>query len=141
MTSRPALIVVAALVLGACSGEAPRPAPPAALPEATPPGGATEVEGSWVYCSGDGDLDEEVVFEGGEARTYLHHRPGTSGAFTLDGTTFEWAGGPSAGRRLEIERAGDALVVRGPSGETLYTRHGTPCPDGSPGGWENLPEE
>lgn len=136
---RPLLLL--AVLLGACADAPDEPAPPApdepttlAPPEADRPEDGTDspapaplgledLAGDWVFCSGDGALDEAATFEGAEMRTYLHDRPALATSVEVDGGAVVFDG-----RTYQAARDGEVLTLDDDLGRSVYARSVEACP-------------
>ena len=139
-------LLLLALLLGACSDAPDEPATtdPDALapsaapetdqpsPEVAPPGDLAtappllsleDLAGDWVFCSGDGALDEAAMVEGAEMRTYLHDRPALVTSVEVSGDTVLFDG-----RTYRAARDGEALRLEDDLGTSVYARSAEACP-------------
>lgn len=139
-------LLLLALLLGACADapDEPATADPSApsplvtpetdqpLPEVAPPENLAaappllsleDLGGDWVFCSGDGALDEAATVEGAEMRTYLHDRPALVTSVKVSGDTVLFDG-----RTYRAARDGEALRLEDDLGTSVYARSAEACP-------------
>lgn len=130
-------LLLLALLLGACADAPEEPATaapdvPVASPEAAPAGDLApappplsleDLGGDWVFCSGDGALDEAATVEGAEMRTYLHDRPALVTSVEVSGDTVLFDG-----RTYQAARDGEVLRLEDDLGTSVYARSTEACP-------------